>query len=156
MAGNFASNLQLLQKYPSFEIYELLLPAMDFRDKYPLNDQDAIRLREQREHREQKARKQQQQTQRVGRSQSVRQRPGGRSRRNPPKSPRDVFRKHMNSAKGMLERQTSRSKSPGRRRVTPNNYIFNARGPKQPAAMHAQTKQQSFSFGSWKKRWNTK
>ena len=160
MSGSFASNLQLLQKYPSFDLYELLLPAMEFRDKFPMNDPEAVKLREQREQREirkqmeQQKRRKMKQPPHVGRSQSVRQ-------HRPPRSPRDVLRKHMNSARDLLDnmqqRQSSRSKSPsGRRRVAPNNYIFNARSPKQPAAMHAQTKQQPFSFGSWKKRWNTK
>ena len=36
MNGNFAENLQLLQTFPSFDLYELLLPAMDLRDKYPI------------------------------------------------------------------------------------------------------------------------
>merc|ERR1719242_1688956 len=39
MSGSFASNLQLLQQYPSFDLYELLLPAMTLRDKYPLEVQ---------------------------------------------------------------------------------------------------------------------
>merc|ERR1719242_1905782 len=125
MAGSFSSNLQLLQKYPSFDLYELLVPAMDFRDKYPMNDADAIKLREKRERREM----QQQQRQTVGRSQSLRAK--SKRAKQPPRSPRDVFRKHMNSAKDLLDnmqRQASaRSKSPaGRRRVAPNSYIFNS------------------------------
>merc|ERR1711902_195299 len=38
MNGNFAQNLQLLQKYPSFDLYELILPAIEYRDKYPSNN----------------------------------------------------------------------------------------------------------------------
>lgn len=175
MAGSFASNLQLLQKYPSFDLYELLLPAMEFRDRYPMNDAEAIKLREKRERRElQREREQQRRrnlkqpnsNQNVPRSNSLRSKTS--RNKNPPRSPREVFRRHMNSAKDLLDnmqRQASRSKSPSgggansRRRVAPNSYIFNARSPKQPAAMHAQTKQQHFSgfqWGSWKKKLNTK
>ena len=51
MSGNFASNLQLLQKYPSFDLYELLVPAIQIRDKYPIitNEEERKRKRMERE-----------------------------------------------------------------------------------------------------------
>merc|ERR1712228_205012 len=51
MSGSFASNLQLLQKYPSFDLYELLVPAIEIREKYPpnTNEQDRKRKKLERE-----------------------------------------------------------------------------------------------------------
>ena len=36
LKGSFASNLQLLQKYPLYDLYELLYPACDLRDAYDI------------------------------------------------------------------------------------------------------------------------
>jgi len=164
MSGSFAGNLQLLQKYPSFDLYELLLPAMQFRDKYPMQTVQTKRKKR-------KKKKQRTLSQQNGRDNSLKNKhnkkkqnlasPANQSK---PKSrsPRELFRNGTSSARDLLgnvlrpqSTRLANSKSPPRNRPNPAYNIFRSKSPvttstkKQPPGL---PQQRSLSFAHWKNK----
>merc|ERR1712190_580918 len=95
MSGSFASNLQLLQKYPSFDLYELLVPAIEIREKYPPLDDAQERKRKQMEReslRKKHLKMEQKQKRKRNKAKSQ------RVRLNKSRSPRELFRNGQKSA----------------------------------------------------------
>merc|ERR1712228_198880 len=121
MSGSFASNLQLLQKYPSFDLYELLVPAIEIRKKHNLKKKNKKKIK-------------------IKSS----------------KSPRDIFG-------NILRPQSSRMTN---NKPNPSYNIFRSRSPSAKSSSHSfhgnvsspngrdrGHSTQTFSFGSWKKKW---
>merc|ERR1712129_226170 len=161
MSGSFASNLQLLQKYPSFDLYELLVPAIEIREKYPPLDDEQERKRKQmqRESLRKKHMKQMEKEKRAKKKKSKNQKVRAAKSR----SPREIFRSGKDVFGNILRPQSSRTAN-GRifRSRSPTVNSVNAKSPSLTGKVKIGSPTggrdrghsvQSFSFGSWKKKW---
>eukprot|EP01084_Bolivina_argentea_P162971 283566_1 len=147
MNGSFSHNLQLLQKYPSFDLYELLLPAMEFRDRVPMIKDDTTK------HKKKKAKK---------KNSHRKMNSANFISKAPNQSARDVFGNILRPQSTRASRNRNKTRnSTNTIRSSAYNIFNRSRSPKarnsnKDNKPSVGRHQRSFSLANWKKKWATK